>query len=656
LFIDGLDEYDGNYHDIIRLFTRMPSNVKACLSSRPLHDFVSAFKSCPSLRLQDLTFGDIKQYVDDELEASEHMRVLQLQNPEEAPKLALEIVNKSDGVFLWVKLVVVQRRIRLLPPSLGDLFSHILGRLEAVYLQQSSRIFQIFAQAQHYEFSLSSLELFFAENQDWKMLTLPVARPLSERDLIIRCDMVDTWLRTKCGGLIEAHHDLESYRRYNARLSYLHRTVLDFLKLPEINSRILAGTAGTAFAPAQALLQSSVLYIKWVMYPGDPKTNDSVWASHPPVYFAEQGLRYTFFAELETKKAQILMLEELDRVCNALLRGSVEPPYCWANERLYGEDSFDIDGDMSTVTQPTLQKFKNHDDSLLTIAIASGLYLYVFEKIQLEPNLVTAKCGRPLLHYAVQQFDTCQISSFCYSEEIIELLLSHGASPNQTYEGKSAWEHVLEAIFELLRKLNTPLFELLVWIRIARLFLLHGANMVQCIENDLNKSAHQIITAAFYDQLPEETRDLQRMLVSTSQIKEMGLQRPTSLPHASSSSSHERESLNIQQSSRKHHCKVIFRIPPANPQRSLQNEIREVRLTKLKEIEMQPLRPANIWVPEPENERIGISEAIRQSPSEQKARMQLPKLLTQFPEQKEQPRAEAQQLSLSQIFNLISVD
>jgi len=175
-----------------------------------------------------------------------------------------------------------------------------------------------------------------------------------------------------------------------------------------------------------------------------------------------------------------------------------------------------MDGDTSTVTQATLQKFKNHNDSLLTIAIASGLYLYVLEKIQLELNLVRAKCGRLLLHYAVQRFDTCQISSFCYSEEIVELLLSHGASPNETYDGKSAWEHILEGIFGLLRNPNPLLYVLQSWVRISRLFLLYGANMVQCINNDLNKSAHQIITAAFYDWFLEDTRDLQKMLVSTS--------------------------------------------------------------------------------------------------------------------------------------------
>jgi hypothetical protein len=109
LFIDGLDEYDGEPLDIIKLFIRTSKlpNVKICLSSRPLYDFVIMFRSGPTLRLQDLTFNDIKQYVDDELGANDQMQELQRRNPEEAPKLVLEIIDKADGVFLWVKLVVL---------------------------------------------------------------------------------------------------------------------------------------------------------------------------------------------------------------------------------------------------------------------------------------------------------------------------------------------------------------------------------------------------------------------------------------------------------------------------------------------------------------------------------------------------------------------
>ena len=66
--IDGLDEYEGNDRDrleIITLFKTIASfeHVKLCLSSRPWLIFEDAFKSYPYVRLQELTFNDIRHYV-----------------------------------------------------------------------------------------------------------------------------------------------------------------------------------------------------------------------------------------------------------------------------------------------------------------------------------------------------------------------------------------------------------------------------------------------------------------------------------------------------------------------------------------------------------------------------------------------------------------
>ena len=77
-FIDGLDEYEGDSEDIISLFRDIPRSpcLKICLSSRPSWDFEKAFEAGPKLRLQDLTYKDIRAYVCDNLES--HHQVLQL--------------------------------------------------------------------------------------------------------------------------------------------------------------------------------------------------------------------------------------------------------------------------------------------------------------------------------------------------------------------------------------------------------------------------------------------------------------------------------------------------------------------------------------------------------------------------------------------------
>ncbi|KAL2045636.1 hypothetical protein N7G274_002064 [Stereocaulon virgatum] len=66
LFIDGLDEIDGDRTDMTNLLKDVASskNVKICVSGRPWIVFEDVFKTKPSLMLQDLTHPDIKHFVD----------------------------------------------------------------------------------------------------------------------------------------------------------------------------------------------------------------------------------------------------------------------------------------------------------------------------------------------------------------------------------------------------------------------------------------------------------------------------------------------------------------------------------------------------------------------------------------------------------------
>lgn len=56
-FIDGLDEYSGDYSDGIQFLEKISTSnmVKLVVSSRPISLCVDAFSACPKLQLQDLT-------------------------------------------------------------------------------------------------------------------------------------------------------------------------------------------------------------------------------------------------------------------------------------------------------------------------------------------------------------------------------------------------------------------------------------------------------------------------------------------------------------------------------------------------------------------------------------------------------------------------
>jgi hypothetical protein len=521
LFIDGLDEYEGEYQDIIDLFTKISKfpNVKTCLSSRPLYEFSRAFSSLPGVRLQDLTFNDIKQFIDDELGANDQMQDLQRREPEEAPKLVLEIVAKADGVFLWVRLVVLsllrglrnsdqvsdlQARLRILPRSLEEMFSHILGRIEPVYLAQSSRIFQMFFAAQSLNYDLPSIQLSVAEEQDVHTFLQSESIKFTQSELVSRCEMVEVWLQTRCGCLIETHppNTPGTYRLpWNGpKLVWLHRTVRDFLVLPEIWSRILSGTAGTGFNPHVALLQSNVLHSKLALYPG---IRPSKIRTAPIQYIILQALKFAYNAELETGKVPVRVLDELANVCDHLVEDLPPTPSNSANVLF---------------SSPTER------DPLLRIAINIGLYSYVSVKVKADPSLVAGRPGQPLLHYAVEpDFRYRRITSrkFRPNSRIVELLLENNASLNHRREGSpSAWELVLQELFFLRGKQDDPAL-LLEWLKIVSAFLQHGADPTKCISrssggpNGNVHSARDLIDI-FKETFPVETRELKGQFIASA--------------------------------------------------------------------------------------------------------------------------------------------
>lgn len=162
LMIDGLDEFAGDHEDLVQLFHQVIQpklcRVKVCLSSRPWVVFEDSFRTCASLKLQNLTYKDIEIYVDEKLRSNLAFQRLSAQEPEATPKLVAEIVEKADGVFLWVRIVVksllsglrnlddmsdLWKRLRLLPKELEPLYDHLMGLMEPVYMEWVSKVFRI---------------------------------------------------------------------------------------------------------------------------------------------------------------------------------------------------------------------------------------------------------------------------------------------------------------------------------------------------------------------------------------------------------------------------------------------------------------------------------------------------------------------------------
>lgn len=133
-FIDGLDECletcQENYHDLVNLLLGWIDvaqfDLKLCLSSRNYEIFRIAFKDEKRLQLHELTRHDIENFVTHRLKGFEICSYTE-SSAQDKQKLVKEIVDRADGVFLWVALVLKSLRGSL---KYDNQLEHLLRRIQ----------------------------------------------------------------------------------------------------------------------------------------------------------------------------------------------------------------------------------------------------------------------------------------------------------------------------------------------------------------------------------------------------------------------------------------------------------------------------------------------------------------------------------------------
>lgn len=113
IFIDGLDEYRGD-PDLAKLLVSLANTgrVKICASSRPWNKFEDAFVESKQrgsyLELHRHTQSDIAKVVEGELGAK---LTLINRTGEGWKSLVQDVIDRAEGVFLWVTLVLKRELI-----------------------------------------------------------------------------------------------------------------------------------------------------------------------------------------------------------------------------------------------------------------------------------------------------------------------------------------------------------------------------------------------------------------------------------------------------------------------------------------------------------------------------------------------------------------
>ncbi|EUC51097.1 hypothetical protein COCMIDRAFT_21484 [Bipolaris oryzae ATCC 44560] len=350
-FIDGLDEYGGDQSDLIKILQdlTLSSDIKLCISSRPWNIFQDAFAQDTErkLLLEDLTKPDIERFVRDKLESSPQFMSL-ITRDSRYDELVEEIVQKADGVFLWVFLIVrsllhglvncdrlseLQRRIRLLPSTLEDYFLHILSNMDEAYSERAAETFEIALKA---TYPLSLLTYSYIDEDDPYYGINAEIKELSPQETICRLQTMKRRINARCNGLLEITIDttkenppelfknaigdpgdlfiskngfktVDLFRTY--KVDFLHRTVRDFLHTEEIQ-KMLRQNRKSDIQPLSMICQALLAEVKAI-----PTGRDFGYLryAHLIRQAADNILYYARVSDEEFRNPEVQTLDELER-------------------------------------------------------------------------------------------------------------------------------------------------------------------------------------------------------------------------------------------------------------------------------------------------------------------------------------------------------
>jgi len=281
LFVDGLDEFGGNSEILVALFKSLVDTtrrLKICVASRPWVIFEDAFGQNPSLRVEDLTYDDIKGYVSSNFDMNAEFSKLRDREPDFANHLIGNIVDKASGVFLWVQLVVtsllsglkfgdrvvdLQRRLDTLPGDLEMLFDKILQNLDPFYLTHAAQYFQFVEAAKE---PIPILWFSFSDEENLKSAIEMPVQISPEKMTFERIEAMKRRLNSRCKGLLDVERGFrvadQSLGGQSAlTVQYLHRTVKDFIQSAKAQ-QLLQPVVEKNFDPHLNLCIGFLVYVK----------------------------------------------------------------------------------------------------------------------------------------------------------------------------------------------------------------------------------------------------------------------------------------------------------------------------------------------------------------------------------------------------------
>ena len=502
IFIDGLDEFDGDYNillDLVR-YLRQSTKVKFCLSSRPYQAFEDEFGSSAMLKLQDLTEPDIRRYVSEKLDRAP-LKVSKVSHPWfNLGDTANMIVYRAKGVFLWVNLAVrdqlegirngddaeqLRQRLELLPEKIEELYGHMLQKIDKVYQKEVAHYLQLVLRNEYA--SLFTIALAVHKRIDEIVLFSP---DIAISDIRNHCGFTGTRIATTCKGFLELQersdlhewqkkvngpskagtleHDFSrlleerkapleqredlietKFYQLNRRVHFLHRTAVDFFKDNEQGRKFLEGNAPIHPHPRTLIFKAGLARLTVFPVPTkDEKVRNPI----------RDIMLEAFDAEEETGVAQVALMDLLDRSLAMLCQRSGQPSDLhWC--RAWGfPDTFGPSDSSSSLKSKTQHTSEPSNDGILTpypvdflgFAAYFGLHKYVEHILDLQSGRQNTSIADYLLSCAVDGFRVkYRMEATKSYMKLISALLKRGANPNMKSLESTVWGSFLRKLYDL---------------------------------------------------------------------------------------------------------------------------------------------------------------------------------------------------------------
>lgn len=443
LFIDGLDEYSGDHQDLCDSILALSGSksFKICVSSRPWNVFQENFEGGHHhvLAIHELTAGDINNYAYDRL--SQHPKWAKFSRREKAAsRLISEMTSRADGVFLWVFLVIREmrngltnndnlsdlwKRLEALPTELERFFRHILMSVEDIYHEKMASTLLI---ASACESPLEDI-IYLLHEEEYDDEYYAINTPIESYYL-------ETPPSTRINALSKGLLELRTRERHYANgesveqmlVEFLHRTVRDFLRTHDMTI-FLEEKRKRTFLTYRSIFKAHIALIKHTRFTGEIAQSvfmlGSVGGNAPSL--AEDtiasALRYASLAMDEDEGETFELLDDLE----------------WSlriKATTGGLNFLDVE-DKETLIERTSVLFRQY---LLFLDLPS----YVARKLGFEGDyfssvhhallhVLSGITPRPPLFPRIQGLMLTPKKA-----QTIQILLSHGHSPNEAEETSSS--------------------------------------------------------------------------------------------------------------------------------------------------------------------------------------------------------------------------